>query len=77
MIIVDGVEYKDGEMIHDLGSFECVSVEPGNVRTYNGFSSDVDKLPTYPNLGAGSMAMCIDNGDTYFYHVKTRTWNKQ
>ena len=77
MKVVDGQIYEDNAPVHDLGSFECVGVEPGNVRTYNGFSSDVDKLPTYPNLGAGSMALCLDNGDTYFYHAKSQTWHKQ
>ena len=73
---VDGVEYRDDETVHDLGSFELVSVEDGNVRGYSGFSYDIDKLPTYPNLGAFSFAQCQDTGETYFYHKKTRTWNK-
>lgn len=77
MIFFDGQKYEKAEDVPDLGSFECVGVEAGNVRTYNGFSSDVGKLPTYPDLGAGSMAMCLDNGDAYFYHAKTKTWNKQ
>ena len=77
MKIIDGQIYYEGDTVHDLGSWECVGVETGNVRTYNGLSADVDKLPTYPDLGAGSMAMCLDTGDAYFYHKKSRTWNKQ
>lgn len=76
MKIVDGCVYNDDEVIHDLGSFECVGVSDGNVRSYEGLSGDVDKLPTYANLGAGSSAMCLDTGDYYKYHAKTRTWYK-
>lgn len=77
MKVVDGQIYHDGETVHDLGSFECVGVEAGNVRTYNGLSADVGKLPAYPNLGAGSMALCLDTGEAYFYHKKTGSWYKQ
>ena len=77
MKIIDGWEYREDETVHDLGSWECVGVEAGNVRTYNGLSTDVAKLPTYPNLGAGSIAMCLDTGDAYFYHKKSKTWHKQ
>ena len=77
MNIVDGVLYKEGEPIHDLGSFECVEVEGKNIRNYEGLSQDVDKLPTYDNLEAGSSAYCLDTGDYYKYHAKTKTWYKQ
>lgn len=76
MKLVDGVLYKDGEEIHDLGSFECVSVEGKNIRNYEGLSKDVGKLPTYDNLEAGSSAFCLDTGDYYKYHAKSKTWYK-
>lgn len=76
MIVVDGQIYEDGQPVHDLGSFECVGVEGVNQRSYEGFSADIDKLPTYDNLEAGSSALCLDNGDFYKYHAKSKTWHK-
>ena len=61
---------------HDLGSFECVSVEGINQRNYEGLSADVDKLPKYDDLEAGSTALCLDTGDFYKYHAKSKTWYK-
>lgn len=42
--IVDGQTYYPGEEIWDLGSFACVDVR-GNIRSYEGLSNDVSKLP--------------------------------
>ena len=76
MKVVDGQIYQDNEPVHDLGSFECVSREDVNQRSYEGLSADVDKLPKYDNLEAGSTALCLDTGDFYKYHAKTKTWYK-
>lgn len=76
MKIVDGQVYKDNEPVHDLGSFECVSKEGFNQRNYEGLSADVSKLPKYDDLEAGSTALCLDTGDLYKYHAKTKTWYK-
>jgi len=76
MKIVDGQIYKDDEPVWDLGSWECVGVDGKNQRNYEGLSTDIDKLPTYDNLEAGSTAFCLDNGDFYKYHAKSKTWYK-
>ena len=76
MKVVDGQMYKDEEQVHDLGSFECVATEGKNKRSYEGLSADVNKLPTYDDLEAGSTALCLDTGDFYKYHAKSKTWYK-
>ena len=76
MIVFDGHFYECAEDCPDLGSWECTEFH-GNVRSYQGLSHDVSKLPKYDDLGAGSSAMCLDTGDYYIYHPKTRTWYKQ
>ena len=72
----DGQYYSEGEPLHDLGSFECVGVKGINQRKYEGLSADIAKLPKYDNLEAGSSAFCLDTGDYYKYHAKTKTWYK-
>lgn len=37
--------------------FACVDVR-GNIRSYEGLSSDISKLPHY--VGTGSSALCLD-----------------
>lgn len=74
--VYDGQTYEVGQEIWDLGSFECTSVE-GNMRSYQGLSADVAKLPKYDNLGTGSTAQCLDTGDFYSYHAPTKTWYEQ
>ena len=76
MRVVDGQIYTDDAPVHDLGSFECVSKEGVNQRNYEGLSTDVDKLPKYDDLEAGSTALCLDTGDFYKYHAKSKTWYK-
>lgn len=76
MKLVDGQIYEDHEQVHDLGSFECVSVDGKNQRNYEGLSVDATKLPKYDDLEAGSTAFCLDTGDFYKYHAKTKTWYK-
>lgn len=70
----DGQYYAEGEQVWDLGSFECIDGQDVNQRNYQGFSTDVNKLPKYDNLEAGSTAYCLDTGDYYIYHAKTKTW---
>lgn len=74
--VYDGQTYDVGEEIWDLGSFECVGTE-GNKRFYSGLSADVAKLPKYDNLGTDSTAKCLDTGDFYYYHAKSKTWYLQ
>lgn len=75
--VIDGQTYNPGDEVWDLGSFECVAVD-GNKRSYEGLSADApDKLPKYADLGAGSSATCLDTGDYYKYHAKSKEWYKQ
>lgn len=75
MKIFDGQEYEDNEPVHDLGSWECVGYD-GDKRMYEGLSTHVDKLPKYDGLGAGSKATCLDTGEIYKYHAKSKAWYK-
>lgn len=74
MKVVDGQTYTDDAQAHDLGSFECVMVEGKNKRHYEGLSADIGKLPRYDNLEAGSSALCLDTGELFKYHAKTKVW---
>lgn len=71
----DGQTYYSGDEIWDLGSFVATSVS-GQIRNYEGLSSDVSKLPKYDNLSTGSSAFCVDTGDLYKYEKTTKTWYK-
>lgn len=71
--VVDGKTYQPGEEIWDLGSFACVDVR-GNIRSYEGLSSDISKLLHY--VGTGSSALCLDTGDYYKFHKETDQWYK-
>lgn len=74
-VVIDGQFYKQGDEIWDLGSFVATSVS-GQIRNYEGLSSDVSKLPKYNDLQTGSSAFCIDTGDLYKYEKTTKTWYK-
>lgn len=74
-VVIDGQFYKQGDEIWDLGSFVATSVS-GQIRNYEGLSSDVSKLPKYDDLQTGSSAFCIDTGDLYKYEKTTKTWYK-
>lgn len=74
-IVIDGQFYKQGDEIWDLGSFVATSVS-GQIRNYEGLSSDVSKLPKYDDLQTGSSAFCVDTGDLYKYEKTTKTWYK-
>ena len=76
-IVYDGQNYKIGDEIWDLGSFECCDVD-GSKRHYLGLSADAPaKLPKYDNLGTGSSARCLDTGDYYEYHAPSKKWYQQ
>jgi len=77
-IIFDGQAYDDPAAIPDMGSLECTDVV-GNKRSYFGFVSDRDKLPTYDGLASGSDATLVDptGGSStivLYYHKPTKTW---
>lgn len=74
-VVIDGQFYKQGDEIWDLGSFVATSVS-GQIRNYEGLSSDVSKLPKYDDLQTGSSAFCVDTGDLYKYEKTTKTWYK-
>ena len=74
-VVFDGQVYESADLIPDIGSWVCTSSE-GNRRTYEGLSADIAKLPTYDDLGTGSSALCVDNGDFYKYEATTKTWYK-
>ncbi len=70
---IDGILYKKGEEIWDLGSFIATSAT-GMMRSYEGLSKDISKLPHY--VETGSSALCLDTGDFYKFHAQTDTWYK-
>lgn len=74
-IKVDDRYYENEADAPDLGSWVCTSSE-SNRRTYEGLSAHIDKLPKYDDLGTGSSALCVDNGDFYKYEATTKTWYK-
>lgn len=49
-IIIDGQTYRKGDVIHDLGGWDCIDTD-GSKRYYWGKSSEVDKLPHYVASG--------------------------
>lgn len=72
-MIVDGMLYKPGDDVWDLGSFVATD-STGMMRSYEGLSKDVSKLPHY--VETGSSALCLDSGDYYKFHKQTDTWYK-
>lgn len=73
MMVIDGRLIRAGEEIPDLGSWAAVRVD-GNVRSYEGLSADIKKLPRY--VPSGSTALCVDTGDTYKYNKSSGIWYK-
>lgn len=72
-MIVDGMLYEPGDDVWDLGSFVATD-QTGMMRSYEGLSKDVSKLPHY--VETGSSALCLDTGDYYKFHKQTDTWYK-
>lgn len=76
-ILFDGHIYENKDDLPDLGSIVNVGSD-GNRRYYSGLSSDMPhKLPKYDDLDTDSTAKALDNGDFYYYHAPTKTWNLQ
>ena len=73
----DGEYYESPADFPDLGNWVATCNPYDKRRSYQGFSSDVAKLPAYDDLLTGSSALCLDNGDIYLYHAATKTWYKQ
>lgn len=65
-IIIDGQTYRKGDVIHDLGGWDCIDTD-GSKRYYWGKSSEVDKLPHY--VASGSTALCVDTGELYGFYA--------
>lgn len=70
-IIIDGQTYRKGDVIHDLGSWDCIDTD-GSKRYYWGKSSEVDKLPHY--VASGSTALCVDAGELYGFYAPGSKW---
>ena len=70
-IIIDGQTYRKGDVIHDLGGWDCIDTD-GSKRYYWGKSSEVDKLPHY--VASGSTALCVDTGELYGFYAPGNKW---
>ena len=73
-VIVDGQEYKPGDVIPDFKSIKCVDTrEP---RKYQGLSADVSVLNDVIAKYASGGASCFmsDTGEYYEYDRKEKTW---
>lgn len=67
-IIIDGQTYRKGDVIHDLGGWDCIDTD-GSKRYYWGKSSEVDKLPHY--VASGSTALLFRKAETSYSLAKT------
>lgn len=73
-VIVDGQEYKPGDVIPDFKSIKCVDTrEP---RKYQGLSADVSVLNDVIAKYASGGASCFmsDTGEYYEYDREEKTW---
>ena len=73
-VIVDGQEYKPGDVIPDFKSIKCVDTrEP---RKYQGLSADVSVLNDVIAKYASGGASCFmsDTGEYYEYDRKEKTF---
>ena len=70
-IIIDGQTYRKGDVIHDLGGWDCIDTD-GSKRYYWGKSSEVDKLPHY--VASDSTALCVDTGELYGFYAPDSKW---
>lgn len=73
-VIIDGQEYKPGDVIPDFKSIKCVDTrEP---RKYQGLSADVSVLNDVIAKYASGGASCFmsDTGEYYEYDRKEKTW---
>ena len=72
-VIQDGIMYKPGEEIPNLGNWVRVHHD-GTKRFYEGISKEIDLLPTY--VEHGSRAVCLDTSEVYTFHAKLKKWFK-
>ena len=72
-VILDGILYKPGEEIPNLGNWTCVKIEGGR-HFYEGISTEIGLLPTY--VEHGSRAVCLDTSEIYTFHAKLKKWFK-
>lgn len=73
-VIIDGQEYKPGDVIPDFKSIKCVDTrEP---RKYQGLSADVSVLNDVIAKYASGGASCfmLDTGEYYEYDREENTW---
>lgn len=77
IIFFDGHYYEEGQPLPDIGSWEHVGDPHATKREYQGFSADIDKLPIYDDMDAGSTATCLDTGEYIVFHKKTMAWVPQ
>lgn len=80
-VISDGMLYEAGEEVPDLGTIKATDVK-GNERSYEGYSTDLDKLkyattlPQYDDLATGSSVLLQDTSEVYKYEATTREWSR-
>lgn len=67
-VILDGIMYKPGQEIPDLGNWICIKIEGGR-HFYEGISQEVELLPTYVNHGSRSSFL-------YCFAINI-SWNKR
>ena len=72
-VILDGIMYKPGEDIPELGKWVRVHHD-GAKRFYEGISTEINLLPTY--VEHGSRAVCLDTSEVYTFHGKLKKWFK-
>ena len=68
----DGVVYKVGDEIPDMGSIVCTSRE-GDLKTFAGLSADEDKLPT-THVATDSTAVFNDTALIKKFDATSGTW---
>lgn len=79
-VVQDGRTYEAGENVPDLGTITATDVK-GNIRSYEGYSRDLEKLkyatmlPQYDDLATGSNILLQDTGEIYSYEATTREWS--
>lgn len=67
----DGILYRPGDEIPDLGTLRCTE-NSGGKRTYEGAPSDESKLPTY--AADGSTAILYDGITTLVLKCRDGDW---
>ncbi len=73
-VVIDGQLYHKGDTIWDLGGLVCTGVSGHNIRSYEGLSADVSKLPHY--VDTGSSCLFHDTSEYYKFHGPSDTWRK-